>query len=433
MYTHNSYMVIVPHPDDEINIAGALIYELKLMKKEVKIVFVTNGNKFEYEGKIRKRESIKALKILGVKQEDIIFFEYPDGMIGELYKSSNKIKIKLENDIYEIIQKYRPQVLIVNDYDSHPDHKAVSLIFDSVMGKLLKQNKGYEPIILKKFAYNGVWEGEDDYYKRPFRKTLNNYEGNRLEIPYFQWKDRISYYVLNEAMTPYLKDNVIYRALSKYKIELAFVKAGSICSRDIVYWQRRSDNLCLRAEISASSGDYKYINDFKYIDCADLVNDKYNFSKYVWSPKDDIKMLEVKLEKKSYISQISIYENSSNIDNIMNVRIVFDDILIFNTGELNHNGSESRFVFKKKICASNLKVFIDSFQGENCGFTEFEVYEKLYNESNQVIKFKYRNHKIRNGNFIFVHFEKAYIWINYILIKIFRKIIRIVLSNEISV
>lgn len=33
MKKHNSYMIIAPHPDDEINIAGALIYELKLMKK----------------------------------------------------------------------------------------------------------------------------------------------------------------------------------------------------------------------------------------------------------------------------------------------------------------------------------------------------------------------------------------------------------------
>lgn len=459
MKKHNSYMIIAPHPDDEINIAGALIYELKLMKKQVKIVFVTNGDKFWYEGKIRLKESIKALNILGVKQEDIIFLGYPDGLIGAMYNFDNDkismllknrklnyrlnknnllykkndyhndfLRENIENDIYQVIIDYLPEVLIVNDYDNHPDHKAVSLIFDGLMGNLLKKNRLYKPIILKKFAYNGVWEGADDYYTRPFRKTFNNYDGDKLDIPYFEWKDRICYYVLREAMTPYLKDNIIYKALKKYRIELAFIKGRCICSRDIVYWQRRSDNLCLNAKLFVSSGEKEYINDFKYIDCEDLYSDKYNFSKYIWNPKDDLKMLEIELDKKSCIGQISIYESSSAIDNILNVHIVFDNNIIFDTGELNHNGGESRFIFYKKVYAKNLKIFIDRFEGENCGFTEFEVYEHSYSESNQFIKFDYRNYKVKDINIILAKLEKIYISTKYLIIKAFRKAIRFILT-----
>ena len=459
MNKHNSYMIIVPHPDDEINIAGALIYELRLMKKQVKIVFVTNGDKFWHEGKTRLKESIKVLKVLGIEKDDIIFLGYPDGLVGAIYNfTDNKISMTLknrkvtygvnnndflykkhsynnnffreniENDIYQVIIDYLPEVLIVNDYDNHPDHKAVSLIFDGVMGNLLKKNRLYNPIILKKFAYNGVWEGADDYYTRPFRKTFNNYGGEKLDIPYFEWKDRICYYVLREAMTPYLKDNIIYKALKKYRIELAFIKGRCICSRDIVYWQRRSDNLCLNAKLFVSSGEKKYINDFKYIDCEDLFDDKYNFSKYIWSPKDELKMLEIELENKSYIGQISIYENSSTIDNILNVHIVFDNNIIFDTGELNHNGSESRFIFYKKIYAKNIKVYIDRFEGQNCGLTEFEVYECSYNESNQVIKFDYRNYKVKDVNIFLVEIEKKYILVKYFVFRVLRKLRRIILS-----
>lgn len=463
MNKYDSYMIIVPHPDDDISVAGALIYELKRLKKKVKIVYVTNGDLILYEGKIRLKESIRAMKVLGVEENEIIFLGYSDNTwIGKhLYNCEpNEIAISRNNrkftcaldrhcefayerrghhniftrdnfkkDIFEVIEYYSPEVLIVNDYDNHPDHKAVSLIFDEVMGEILKKKNNYQPIILKKFAYNGVWHGDDDYYTKPYSETFNNYNGDELEIPYFRWSNRLHYYVLQEAMTPYLKDNIIYKALKQYKIELGFSNAGAVCSTDIVYWQRRSDNLCLNAEISVSSGEKKYINDFKYIDCEDLYRDHYDFSKFIWNPKDDLKMLQINLEKKSYIGQISIYENSSPRDNIMNVHIVFDNDITFDTGELEHNGSESRFIFNKKIYAKNLKVYINSFKGDNCGFSEFEIYENQYDESNQIIKFEKRNYKIVKINKVYIKLEKAYICIKYFFVKSVRKIFRILLRN----
>lgn len=76
-------LIIVPHEDDEINLAGGLIYSLK-NKDNVYVTFVTNGD-FIYKAKYRYMEAIKSLGILGVKKDNIIFLGYAD----QAYDQSN--------------------------------------------------------------------------------------------------------------------------------------------------------------------------------------------------------------------------------------------------------------------------------------------------------------------------------------------------------
>ena len=53
--TETDLLVIVPHEDDELAIAGAMIYGAVQQKMNIKVVFVTNGDcllytsVFEYE------------------------------------------------------------------------------------------------------------------------------------------------------------------------------------------------------------------------------------------------------------------------------------------------------------------------------------------------------------------------------------------------
>ena len=69
-------LVIVPHEDDELAIAGAMIYGAVQQNMRIKVVFVTNGDYFGHEGIIRIKEAGKALGELGVTPEDIIFLGY---------------------------------------------------------------------------------------------------------------------------------------------------------------------------------------------------------------------------------------------------------------------------------------------------------------------------------------------------------------------
>ncbi len=74
-------MVVIPHEDDEINVAGSTIHGAILEGVHVICVFSTWGDDL-YTPDIRRREAVKALKTLGVKEDDVIFLGYPDGGRG---------------------------------------------------------------------------------------------------------------------------------------------------------------------------------------------------------------------------------------------------------------------------------------------------------------------------------------------------------------
>ncbi|MCX0395632.1 PIG-L family deacetylase [Clostridium perfringens] len=72
MWTNKEIMVVVPHQDDEINLAGATIKRLIDNGNNVKVVFATNGD-FKGLGTKRIKEAVEAVRILGVNSENVIF------------------------------------------------------------------------------------------------------------------------------------------------------------------------------------------------------------------------------------------------------------------------------------------------------------------------------------------------------------------------
>ena len=175
-------LVIAPHCDDEI--LGSAEFIKKTIKNggSVEVVFVTNGDGFKSAlqvdyfkaspkpsdyinfGYARQEESLKALKRLGVDENNIIFLGYPDGGIDELfnknwdksnpYTSSGTKTDKnpyvnsftkgelycgfnLENDLENIIKNYKPTYLIYpHPNDRHPDHFASNAFVKYAITKL---------------------------------------------------------------------------------------------------------------------------------------------------------------------------------------------------------------------------------------------------------------------------------------------------------
>lgn len=89
-------LILAPHPDDEaIACAGVIQHALKAGAK-VKIVYLTNGDhnevsfivyekritvrqgEFVHMGKVRQGEAVKAMKFLGLSEDDLVFLGYPD-------------------------------------------------------------------------------------------------------------------------------------------------------------------------------------------------------------------------------------------------------------------------------------------------------------------------------------------------------------------
>ena len=116
-------LVIAPHPDDESLGCGGSIIKHVRAKSRVKVVFLTNGDKGDFQGKfgkeyieIRKNSARKAMGILGV--EDLEFWGYGD---RELSADIGKAEEKLRHTV----RAFSPSVLYApSPLEAHPDHKS---------------------------------------------------------------------------------------------------------------------------------------------------------------------------------------------------------------------------------------------------------------------------------------------------------------------
>ena len=161
-------LILVPHQDDEINIAGdRIIYHIE-KKDTVYVCYSTNGD-YRIKDTIRINEGVKACKKLGIPRPNIFFLGYPDtGTDSSAIidnnclsithaDSSSKTKINLSaftHDVESLISTIRPDIIYCIDCDNHTDHKILSYVFERAMGNILRTVKNYTPLVLKGFAYD---------------------------------------------------------------------------------------------------------------------------------------------------------------------------------------------------------------------------------------------------------------------------------------
>ena len=75
-FYNKKILVIVPHQDDEINLAGSLILSLA-RKADIYVLYTTMGN-YLFDSTVRRKEALEACKKLGVDSGLVIFLKYPD-------------------------------------------------------------------------------------------------------------------------------------------------------------------------------------------------------------------------------------------------------------------------------------------------------------------------------------------------------------------
>lgn len=177
-------LILAPHPDDEtIGCAGIIQQAVKVGAK-VNIAYLTNGEhnqlafivfekritfrrgEFIHLGEVRRKEAIKAMKLLGIPKENLVFLGYPD--FGTLkifceYWQTNRPQKDLmtrissvpykENlsfgapyvgesilkDVKSVILKYRPnKIFVSHPLDTNRDHKALYLFLQIALRDLAK-------------------------------------------------------------------------------------------------------------------------------------------------------------------------------------------------------------------------------------------------------------------------------------------------------
>lgn len=403
-------LVIVPHSDDEINLIGPIIDQLHDNHIEIHLAFVTNSDFVSRNTNRRYKESRCVTEFLGISY--VYHLGYPDCFIGNhIYNSkyNNPVcstgghfctygieedeyhfirfgnhalycKRNVEDDIKDLILYVYADLIICVDVDTHPDHRMVSIIFDNVMGQIIKSTS-YRPQIFKRFAYLGVWKGSDDYYERPMIETkyfMDSDSFGKFEFPY-EWDDRIALPVNKECYQLKFWKSPIYRALSMYKSQNCDSYYFRISNSDAIFWQRSTDNIALFASVFCSSNNSRkdYINDFSIYsmkNVMDYSDDDYKL--YMWYPdeEDDDKSVRLVFHNPVDIEEIVFYLPLKKIGTIKRIRLKIDNLYDKEKDLLDR--SVQRITITKQNNIREIIITILDYEGVP-GFREIEVYSKV--------------------------------------------------------
>ncbi len=178
-------LVLVPHPDDETIGCAGIIQEAVRVGAPVNVVYLTNGDhnqvafivyekrltlkkgEFIHMGEVRKYEAIKAMKLLGLNEKNLIFLGYPDfgtfAIFSSYWQSSKPFKSLLTriscvpykenlsygapykgesilNDLKSVLLTCKPnKIFVSHPADTNVDHKAFYLFLQIALSDLHKE------------------------------------------------------------------------------------------------------------------------------------------------------------------------------------------------------------------------------------------------------------------------------------------------------
>ena len=265
LYSGKRVMLIVPHEDDDLNVLGGVTEEYIRHGSEVFVVFMTNGD-FHCAGEIRIAEAIDLYRYLGIPEDHVIFLGYGDHMRTENYhfynapldevftssagksatyaldthppfRSEHPYTLRnLMQDMKDVILEKKPEIIYCVDFDRHWDHRCCSLLFDRVMGALLKEEPDYSPAVFKGYAYSTAWYAQADFFETNILSTQDfqtSLFGQQPEV--YRWSERVRLPVLPGALSRSLPGSELYTELGYYASQGATDHAASVINGDKVF------------------------------------------------------------------------------------------------------------------------------------------------------------------------------------------------------
>ena len=411
-FKDKNVMFFVPHEDDEINVFGGVIEQYVKNGSDVKIVFLTNGDCYGIEN-FRILEALDVAGVYSIPKENIIFLGYSDTLAkdgvhiynaepDEVYTSvkgysktyGTKLmkpfregrdftRANIVEDMKDVIKEFKPDELYCCDYDSHSDHRAISLFFEEALDELYKEDSTYLPDVNKGFAYSTAWNGKQDYYSLNIvstRKVTNSpyMEENNI----YEWNERMRLPVADEFLSRVMQNSSSYKAMMMHCSQTASDHANGILNGDKVFWKRRTDNLLRDAKISATSGDPSTLATFKLANSNNIMKSDTLPCSDLWIADEDDKnkIVLFELPEKKTIREIVIYANPDKENKIFNASVRIGN-QTFNTDIIDNY---SVFEFEG-IETNRIAIRIDDYIGTP-SLLKVEAFENASSDETKIIK-----------------------------------------------
>ena len=410
LFHQKNVMIIIPHQDDEINIAGGLIEQYTENGSQVSVVFTTNGDRFG-EGELRAAETLSVLTALGVPKERIYYLGFGDqwqpqtqngSTVAHIYNSADPDALWTScygatetygtglidcysevsytrnhylQSLISVITEISPDILFAVDYDSHADHRAASLFFEEAMGQILKQNPDYRPTVYKGFCYGTAWHAPDDYFDGINLLSTKKPGSDVWEISGsgYVWEERVRFPISQTNLNPALSNNSVFSSLSGHASQKAVHAAPRVLNGDKVFWERRTDSLLYNAEFFIGTEKTHLLNDFKLRDYADICASTGINTGVEYIQKNTLRIV---LPEPVTADILTLYDNPDLSQNILGGFIRFSDGSEQPFGELRKNGAATEFSFPEKEIHW-IEVVVTEAEGEYAGLCEVELYRTV--------------------------------------------------------
>ena len=424
LFDNKKVMIIVPHEDDDMNVASGIIEQYVNSGSNIYLVFTTNGDYWDF-GSTRIQEAIEVSKYYKIPENHIIFLGYADGWSNDnhhIYNATPNEKFfsrngysrtyalkshpayndgvlytyqNYLNDMKNLILEYLPDTIICSDFDPQIEHKATTLFFEKAVGEILKEKNDYHPIILKSFAYCTSWLAPKDYYKTNLLSTI---EPSKHDLIIYSWNDRIRLPIYAEKLSRSLVNCDLYKAISLYRSQRANIASRAIINGDKVFWLRRTDSFLYRSNVRVSSGDAHYLTDFMYLNSDDISDPNHEPFDSLWVPnEDDVKRTAwFTFDKPRNLENIILFENPSIDDHIIKLRITLSNGMIYEISDIKESGTN---IVIHQNNVSGFYIEILEFTGKRAGLTEIEAYEE-----SQPYAFSYVKIMDEHENFVYDYY-----------------------------
>lgn len=446
-YSGKKVLILVPHQDDEINIAGNAIQNFTKAGADVYVMFANSGDCYRYyDFEVRMTEAANSLKVLGLDKSHIFILGYGEVInkseTGHIFYSSDKAvespsghtetygAIGLQDygftkygkhseytrnnylrDLRELILQVKADIIIATDFDYHADHRMLSLSFDTIMGEILSRpGNDYFPEVFRRFAYCTGYFAVPDLFTsdfilstaRPQAGKIRAYDKDIIDTSYYSWPERVRFPVPERSREPFAT-NIITEALRQHISQGAVVHAENIINSDEVCWRRRTDSLSFRAKVTATSGNPEYVHDFRLLNVQEVDSDAPSWENYLWIPdeNDDVKELVFTWDSPQEISQVKFWGNVDGVP-IQRILITMNTGYSSETGSLPEKGLPMTLDIPAQSGVTECRVKILSQGSGESGLAEVEFFAQ--NEQQGVVQ-PFIQITTR-GNFVYVYPRK---------------------------
>ena len=406
-------VVFAPHPDDEALIASGVIHRAKMNGDTIKVVLATSGDcKLPAYPHVRQLETMAAMRLLGLADDDVIFLGYPDCGLRQLYFSYTSPtsqftstagmsqtygfeglgrtdyhtyiygapgkynKPTMLQDIRTVLLNYRPQdVYTTSGYDDLNDHHALGFFVTEALVALTREDPTFQPTLHEALVHEPCEMVCDPGYHWPmpaFTPTDDMHMPPFLAMTPLSWTEAERVVVPEVMQSTDPAVNLKYRAIGEY-VSQGRDWLWSFVKRDEVFWKSELwANLALKATATASSGlpgaAANRVNDGS-------VSGAPRNAEGEWVSSGQLAGAWVRLTWPAArtVTRIVLHDRPNTTDNVEQGTLTFSDGSTIPVGALPTNGVGFAVEFAAKT-VTWVQFTVGGASGSNVGLAELEVY-----------------------------------------------------------